>query len=97
MQLCRDSPRDAWVIFVVRPERGCLDTGRRLHRFPLQCEVWSFMSRAYGQIDGAAKRRILKAAVARLKLTNKALAAREGVSPAAVQSVLWRARHKGER
>jgi len=55
------------------------------------------MTRAYRQIDDAAKRRILRAAMARLKLTNKALAVREGVSPAAVQSVLWRARHKGER
>jgi len=54
-------------------------------------------TRPYRQIDDAAKRRILRAAMARLKLTNKALAFREGISPAAVQSVLWRARHKGER
>jgi len=55
------------------------------------------MTRAYRQIDDAAKRRIIRAAAARLKLSNKALASREGVTPEAIQSVLWRARHKGER
>jgi len=41
MLLCRDSPGDVRVIFVVRPERGCLDTGRRQHRFPPNCGVAS--------------------------------------------------------
>jgi len=55
------------------------------------------MTRPYRQIDEAAKRRIIRAAAARLKLSNKAIALREGVSPEAIQSVLWRARHMGER
>lgn len=52
------------------------------------------MTRAYGQIDVAAKRRIMKAFRARLQLTNKALAANLGVTEYAVQSVIARERAK---
>jgi len=31
----RDSLGDVPVIFVIRPERGCSDTGRRQHRRPV--------------------------------------------------------------
>lgn len=53
------------------------------------------MTRAYRQLTDDKIRRIMKAVRARLKLSNKALAAHNGVSVQAIKAAIHRSRRKG--